>query len=972
MKTTTISKAIILVFFISLSISITPTQAQENPLPLIYQENFEDRQAQGWEINPGWEIIQEDNNQVLAGKGHVWAYSNISYDDYKLTFRIKVIRGMIHLVYHFNDKGRYFIGFMENGTYLQKQYWPDTFLTDLASSNNAHQLNQWHTVEISNQGAELQFTVDGKKEWTYTDPEPLLEGSFAFESLDDSVAYVDDVSVELAPTSLFILATGTKPASSYNWVRTGGPLGGLGYDVRMQTDNPDEMYVTDANAGIFLSHDGGKNWSLSNEGISTRSGQTGDIIPIFCLTIDPTNPDTIWAGTQDMRGIFKSTDGGITWEKLDNGIVEDQGITFRGFAVEPNNSETVFAAAELSSYVWNNGQEKKGREFDMTAGVVYKTTDGGKNWKAVWRGDNLARYIWINPQNTSIIYVSTGIFDREAKNSNPKTGLPGGVGVIKSTDGGATWVQAINGLNNLYVGSLFMNPTNPDSLLAATGNNQYQENSGIYLTKDGGNNWTQVLSGDMFESVEISMSNPEIAYAAGANFVYRSKDGGYSWEQVAGESGRGWGPFGIHAGFPIDLQVDPRNSNRIFANAYGGGNFLSEDGGITWIDASRGYTGAQVRAIAVDPKQPGRVFAAARSGIFISKDGGSTWEGLNFLDNANSEWNAIAIDPQNAEHILAGTNQNTVLADTLSGGINWIERMSSENQRVGWKSIVFAPSDSNTIYAGLAGYYSAGSFDTSQPGKGLYISRDGGITWNQVNDTLTQDAYVNCLAVHPKDPNLVFVATENHGLLKTIDGGNHWQSIQDTLPTDSASVIAINPANPDYMIAGFNRKSLYISTDGGATWQQSTHGLVPESTFSSIVFNPSDPTNTIYLADSSSGVYRSANSGKTWELINTGLNMRSINALAISTDGMHLYAASEGGGVFRLDINGKSPDPYTEQKSTNDNESTSTPAIEDTVGSNTATNTPVTAPLNKLPCGIGAFLPLIVLALFQVMRQRIQ
>lgn len=910
MKITMRTKATTLLFILGLMFGTFPVSAQENPPAPVYQEDFEDGEAQGWDLNSGWGIIQDGNNHVLAGKGHFWAYSNISYDDYKLTFRIKVLQGMIHLVYHLNDEGRYFIGFMENGTYLQKQYWPDTFIENLASSKNTHLLNTWHEVQISNQGGTLHFAVDGKTEWNYTDSDPLLEGSFAFETLDDSVAYIDDLSVELAPTSLFILAPGTSPASSFTWVRTGGPLGGLGYDVRIQADQPNEMYVTDANAGIFLSKDGGKNWQLANAGISTRSGQTGDIIPIFCLTIDPNNPAILWAGTQDMRGIFKSVDRGTTWAKLDNGIVEDQGITFRGFAIDPTNSDIVYAAAELSSYVWNHGHEKMGREFDMTAGVVYKTLDGGKNWKPVWRGDNLARYIWINPRNTSILYVSTGIFDREAKNSDPVAGNAGGVGVIKSTDGGATWTPVIHGLNNLYVGSLFMNPANPDFLLAATGNNQYHENAGIYLTADGGENWTRVLSGDIFESVEISVSNSQIAYAAGANSVYRSADGGYTWKHVAGEAGIGWGPSGIHAGFPIDLQVDPGNPSRIFANAYGGGNFLSEDGGTTWADASRGYTGAQVRAIAVDPQQPARVIAAARSGLFVSKDSGHTWEGLNYLNDANSEWNAIAIDPNNPDHLIAGSNQNGILAGSRSAGSSWQRSLVFENQRVGWKSISFAPSDSNRVYAGLAGFYSAGSFDTNQPGKGIYVSRDSGQTWSQANDAITQDAFVNSLAVDPKDPDLVYAATANYGLLKTTDGGNHWQILRGDLPQKSASIVAIHPANPDFIIVGFDRQSLYISTDGGNTWQQSTHGLVPESTFSSIVFDPSDAFHTLYLSDSSSGVYRSANSGKSWELMNHGLTMRSINALAISADGMHLYAASEGGGVFRLDINGKPPESY--------------------------------------------------------------
>ena len=232
-----------------------------------------------------------------------------------------------------------------------------------------------------------------------------------------------------------------------------------------------------------------------------------------------------------------------------------------------------------------------GREFDLTRGVLYRTTDGGQHWSAIWRGDNLARYIWIDPRDFNVIYLSTGIFDREAANSDPQAHLPGGEGVLKSIDGGETWQQANNGLDNLYVGSLFMHPTNPDILLAGTGNNQYYDHNGVYLTIDGAQSWRLVQGDANINAVEFSGTDPNIAYAGSANAIYRSADGGLTWERVSGNEDNGWGAPGVRAGFPIDLQVDPRDPDRLFANNYGGGNFVSEDGGRTWEVASAGYTG---------------------------------------------------------------------------------------------------------------------------------------------------------------------------------------------------------------------------------------------------------------------------------------------------------------------------------------------------------------------------------------------
>jgi len=914
----------VLMYMLGTMMVHVPTWAQEPGEVVLYQEDFNNGQAQGWELESDWQVIQDGDNGVLAGEGHQWARPGPSYDsDFRVQFRLKLLQGRIHLVYRLNETGRYFIGFHEGGSDLNKQYWPDTFLHGLAGSATPHGLGGWHQVEILGQGARLWFLVDGQVEWEYTDPDPLLGGSFAFETLDDSVAYLDDILVYgQAPTPT------PTPDRRFNWVRTGGPLGGLGYDVRMRPDNPDVMYVTDAWAGVFMSTDGGQTWFPSNEGITTRAGESGDAIPVFCLTIDPHNYDIIWVGTQNVRGVFKSTDGGRTWVEMDNGVAEYQGITFRGFTVDPRSSDIVYAAAELSSWAWA-GEGRSGREFDMTQGVVYKTTDGGQNWTPVWRGDNLARYVWIDPRDPEVVYVSTGIFDREAANSIPDSRTPGGVGMIKSTDGGQTWREVNNGLANLYVGTLFMHPENPDILLAGTGNNQYYDRAGVYLSTDGGHSWQQTLAGENINAVEFALSPPGIAYAGSVDAVYRSQDGGYTWQRVSG--GRdGWGPPGVRAGFPIDFQVDPRDPDRIFANNYGGGNFLSTDGGRTWTVASKGYTGAQVRDIAVDPTAAGRVFAAARSGLFVSTDGGDDWVGLNTPPAASLEWYVVAIDPTDPQHVLAANNWNGVLLQSHDRGRAWRPVSQRPDESMSWRAIAFALSDPATVYAGTSAFFSAGTFDDRMSAGGIYVSRDSGATWSPANDTLSQEANVTSLAVDPHDRQVVYAATGNHGLLKTTDGGQSWTAIHQGLPGSPWVLsVALHPADARIVYAGLGMAGLYRSQDGGATWQPSAAGLNPEASVSDIVFDPTDP-QVMYVADRFSGVYRSTDGGATWMPINTGLRTRAVNALAISSDGQHLYAATEGEGVFRLDLSGGLPQPAP----------TSTPVLPTSTPDPTATSPP--------------------------------
>jgi len=857
---------------------------------LLFEENFDDVSVRDWELEDGW-IVTE---QMLKGSGHSWARPIAGpWQDFRLQFRLNLQHGRIHLIYRLNDKGRYFIGFHEQGSYLSKQYWPETFIDLLQHEVESRELGRWYDIEIAGSGAQLKFLVDGELEWEHTDSNPLSEGTFAFETLEDSVAYIDDI---------FVL--GHAADTSLAWVRTGGPLGGLGYDVRMRPDNPDMMYVTDAWAGVFISTDGGQTWYPSNRGITTRAGESGDAIPVFCLTIDPHDHDTIWIGTQNVRGIFKSTDAGQSWIEKDDGVVEREGITFRGFTVDPRSSDVVYAAAELASFAWSN-REQTGREFDKTKGVVYKTTDGGESWTAVWRGNNLARYVWINPDNPDVLYVSTGIFDREAANSDSATNKPGGEGVIKSSDGGQTWQSVNTGLRNLYVGTLFMHPENPEVLLAGTGNNAYPDGGGAYLTTNGGTSWQEVIPDENINAVEFSLSNPNIAYAGSAGAIYRSDDQGQSWRKISDET-EGWGSTGVRAGFPIDFQVDPRDSNRIFANNYGGGNFLSIDGGRTWTVASDGYTGAQVRDIAVDQTDPGTVYTAARSGFFRSTDGGDTWAGLNKPPAYNLEWNVVAVDPSNPRHVLAANNWDPILLQSSDRGQTWEGTSERLGEGLGWRVIAFAPSDSRTVYAGSSAFYSAGVFDDRMPAAGVYVSHDGGSIWAPANDTLSSQVNVIDLAVDPADPQIVYAATGNSGLLKSSDGGHSWRKMNQTESTAVVLSVAVNPSNSNVVYAGIERIGLYRSDDAGTTWQLSMEGMPLETRVGDIVFDPQNP-QVVYASDHFSGVYRSGDSGRTWRQINSSLRTRAVNRLAISGDGLHLYAATEGEGVYRLDVNGVAP-----------------------------------------------------------------
>jgi len=846
---------------------------------ILYQENFDDGQAQDWDLPEGWEVA----GGSLHGRGHTYAmYLGDAWGDYSLTLRLKLVEGRIHLNFRVSECTRYFIGFEEQALDLRKTS-PCGTHTTLKSVTQKRSRNRWYEVRIAGSGGKIDVYVDGVLKLTYTDSNPLLYGTIGIETLDNSEFYVDDVRVMGQPPS----------TAGLRWVRMGGPLGGLGYDIRMRPGNPDVMYVTDAWSGVHKSTDGGVTWGPTNEGITTRTGESGDAIPVFCLTLDPNDADTIWIGTQNTRGIFRSADAGETWERRDNGVVEDQGITFRGFAVDPSDSRIVYAAAELSSWAWA-GEARPGKEFDQTKGVVYKTTDSGGHWSAVWRGDNLARYIWIDPTDSDVVYVSTGIFDREAANAR-------GAGVVKSTDAGRTWTPVNAGMGNLYVGTLFMQPGAPSVLLAGTGNNQYSSGNGTYLTRDGGQSWHCVLAGDNIEAAEYSLSQPSIAYAGSADQIYRSDDGGATWKTVSG-GGDGWGAPGVRAGFPIDLQVDPRDPNRLFANCYGGGSFLSVDGGRTWVVASTGYTGAQVRDITVSQTNASSVYAAARSGLFASSQAGVEWTGLNYPPHSSMEWYVVALDSSDDRHLLAANNWESELLESRDGGRTWSDRQASPGSRSSWRAIAFAPSDPRIVYAGTSAYFSAGTFDDAMPAGGVYASQDGGTTWKAANGSVSRDANITALAIDPRSAQTVYAATGNHGMLKTTDGGRSWVAVNSGLPpTPVVLSVMIDPHTPDVIYVGLSNAGLYRSADGGESWHLSSTGMSREASVSDIVADPTEG-GIVYAADRRSGVFRSSDGGQTWSALREELRMRTVNALALSSDGNVLYAATEGDGVYRLDL----------------------------------------------------------------------
>ncbi len=923
----------ILYFILLIWIALIPgalnsARAQEE----VYIEAFDNPDLPGWEFSP--------TAAVTGGYLHLGpdgtAQPPISFADAEIKLRIRRVseNGLLAIHYHQSEAGSYQLRLQDSHVAVVRLKGEEEIV--LAEGEMEFPSNTWVTLQIVIQAGEQVISI-GEINFNLTalDPSPLESGGMLFRTDLAMDAQIDDLEVHLltpfAPEETALQETPSSPPAAENdegmpdfealtWQRLGGPPGGLGYDIRMRPDNPDVMFVTDAHAGIHKSVDGGKTWQPINEGIAPFSG---GIFTVFCVTIDPHDYDTIWIGTQFTGKVYRSTDNGETWEARDKGIAQE-GRSVRGITVDPADPDTIYAGVEVISTAWAG--ESLLKRFDLVKGEVYKSENAGLSWQRIWVGDNLARYIWIDPRNSNLLYVSTGIFDRDAANSDIPNGIWGGVGILRSKDGGQTWtvLNENNGLGGLYIPSLFMHPDNPDMLLAAvTGTT---DSPGAYLTRDGGDTWQLVLArppGTGIEAVEIAESNPDIWYVAAESRIWRSDDAGRTWQDFA---------IGIKnrpAGLPIDLQVDPRDPYRIFVNNYGGGNFLSEDGGETWVEASQGYTGLGVYAVVADPQNPSLVMAKN----FVSSDGGITW-----IPYPIPEFEIYAIWPDTMEQnskVIAGAEAIWIgqIASPDWTTVELVDLQTElaagriEDERMNIAALGVSPTNNQVIFAGFAhGNCAQGIWERclNVPTPGLFRSVDGGNNWVRLEKAPWHPFATLSIDFNPVQDGVVYAGTAV-GLYRSKDGGKTWNQLRDLdratnhvpvidwglIPKGLESPIVrdvrVDPFNPDTVYAAATPGGVYRSSDGGDTWVQTAAGMDPNEPVYFILPDPTRP-GVLYASSEISGVFVSTNNADSWTLMSKGLLIYNMRGLSISGDGRHLYAGSLGGGVFRMDFYGDPPE----------------------------------------------------------------
>jgi photosystem II stability/assembly factor-like uncharacterized protein len=404
-----------------------------------FDDDFEDGNADGWEIwtanpdlNGTWSIIKDDGNYVFQGTGHQFAIAGSeSWTDYTFESRVKLIEGEVHVNYRHRGGERYFIGVHQGSLNLVRMLSENNvpIHTNLAEAKFPFEKNTWISIKLVGKGNNIKVYVNNELKIDYIDDNPVLNGRIAFESLDDSKIYVDDIHVTVDKKVDTTVYAGTAGYGLYvlypqsKWQNLGRTLGGGWWSpwerrmyqfssILFDPDVPGRVYYGHFPSGFFISEDNGKTWKDSSLGL----GNDG----MFSLSMHPNNHSILFAGTYN--GVAKSTDKGKTWKLKSNGMPSQQWPYT--VAIDSNDPNIMYTSTK-------NGQNKGFCWRNTFCGIVMKSIDGGESWFKIMKGlddKNEFYTLLIYPPDHNILFLSTNR------------------GVYLSRDAGKSWKAINNGL----------------------------------------------------------------------------------------------------------------------------------------------------------------------------------------------------------------------------------------------------------------------------------------------------------------------------------------------------------------------------------------------------------------------------------------------------------------------------------------------------------------------------------------------
>ncbi|MCA1611561.1 MAG: glycoside hydrolase [Acidobacteria bacterium] len=625
--------------------------------------------------------------------------------------------------------------------------------------------------------------------------------------------------------------------------------------IALAPSNPDILYVGSGEGlqrpdlstgdGIYKSTDGGKSWMH----LGLEDGQQ-----IGALLVDPGNPNRVFAavlghpyGPNPERGVFRSTDGGQSWEKV---LYRDENTGAIALAFDPKNPQVVYAD------LWAARQApwEIGASFQGPGSGLYKSTDGGTTWKPLTAGlptlaDGLGRIgIAVAPSDPSRLYAQV---DADAAHG----------GTYRSDDAGATW-RRVNAENRIWgrggdFAEIKVDPKNPDVVYAA--------NTSTYRSTDGGRTFTAIKGapgGDDYHTIWINPDHPEIIFLAADQGATISVNGGKTWSSwynqptaqfyhvitdnqfpyrvyggqqesgSAGVSSRS-DDGSIHFGdfHPVGVEEygyvapDPLNPDIIF-----GGKISRHDmrtGDTTDISPApiRGqYRFVRTMPVLFSPLDPHLLYLGANV-LFATRDGGNSWSVLS-PDLTRAAWEmpasvgvfapmdpekgkhrgviyTIAPSPREAGRIWVGTDDGLIHV-TTDGGKTWKD--VTPKALTPWSKVSLmeaSHSDPAVAYAAINRF----RLDDLRPH--IYRTRDGGATWTEIVRGIPGNEVVNAVREDPERRGLLFAGTER-GVYVSFDDGDEWRSVRNNLPATSVRDLVVHG---DDLVVGTHGRSFWILDD---------------------------------------------------------------------------------------------------------------------------------------------------------------
>jgi len=704
-------------------------------------------------------------------------------------------------------------------------------------------------------------------------------------------------------------------------------------------NNPDIAYAGVWGGGTFKTEDGGKSWGrLSNDPTTSASA----------ILVDPTNSNIIYLADRTSPRIYRTTNGGATWETYFS--AGESYYRVLAAALAPNNPNIMYVSifgvngpftGDLFRIEAGNAEIKTGDlpylplviaidpvDADtiyaiLHAGGIYKTKDGGLNWRFLSSHDSGLpqspeigyNNLVIDPANSNVLYLLGG--NDIVNNSLSPTGADPSVmyTVYKSIDGGINWINLNDGnlgtISNSIKG-LAISPVDQNVLFIGTLN-------GIFRSKDSGSSWSNISAGLGYRhTAGIGLSNDGSRLFAPllGGGVYAGDVGTVNYDVNWDENSN----LTVDI-FHIQLMVDPTDSLKLYASAYPGGVFKSIDGGQSWTESNFGMATVEIDdpnhqgyyAFAIAPSKPDLLYLGLYGcGMYKSEDGSGTWRPINGLGQTmrGKPITALVVDPDNANIVYVATEDS--IYRTIDGGLHW---SAFNNDLYSHDIRTIAMGRDKTLYAGSRGYE-------------LFSCKKNNTAWYQVNafgkfgsDWSVWDRPLyqyTSLLFHPINPEVIYIGTFPAGIYKSTDGGNSWLEKNVGWTNDGAFTLVFHPENPQIIYAG-TYNGVNRSIDGGAHWEMWDNGWPDEQWVFSIAFDSRD--SKIMYACSKNGenkgngddgfhgtVMKSLDGGASWFPITSGLNIDQefYNIIVDEFEPNTLYLATQREGVFISNDTGSS------------------------------------------------------------------